>query len=296
MNSKNTNSRPIVEVTKSFNAPSEKLFDAWLNPDMLSQWMFGPDVREEEIVRLQTDAEENGTFSFVVRRDGEELNHRGTYRTVERPNRLVFTWGVDEEAGDESVVTIDIVSTDGGCRLTLRHEMDPKWAEYADRTREGWSFMLEKLNLLFKERLILQIVRKFDVAPEVVFNAFTKPEAMRVWWTDDTTFDIDLRVGGRWTIVREEGDITYTMTGEYLEVDQPHRLKHTIAMAQFSPNSDVITIDITLDGKGGCEVTFVQSGPDIAEELKALSPGEVSESEKGWLEGFDLMAAAWEEE
>lgn len=139
----------------------------------------------------------------------------------------------------------------------------------------------------------LEIVRKFNVAPEVVFDAFTKPEAMRVWWTYDTEFDIDLRVGGQWTITREEGDMTLTMTGEYLEVDRPHRLKHTIAMPQFSPNSDTVSIDITPDGKGGCEVTFIQSGPDIAVELKALSPGEASESEKGWHQGFDLMAAAW---
>lgn len=50
----------------------------------------------------------------------------------------------------------------------------------------------------------LQIIRKFDVAPEVVFDAFTKPKAIRVWWAADTTFDIDLKVGGRWAIIRRE--------------------------------------------------------------------------------------------
>ncbi len=139
----------------------------------------------------------------------------------------------------------------------------------------------------------LRIVRKFDVAPEVVFDAFTEPESMRVWWTDDTTFDIDLRVGGRWKIDREEGGETYTMIGEYLEIERLHRLRFTIAMPQFSPNSDTITIDITPDGKDGCEVVFVQSGKDIATELRELPPGEISESEKGWQQGFDLMEAAW---
>lgn len=139
----------------------------------------------------------------------------------------------------------------------------------------------------------LKIVRRFQVAPEAVFDAFTKPESMRVWWTNDTTFDIDLRVGGSWTITRKEGDVTYTMTGEYLEIEQPHRLRYTIGMPQFSPNSDTIAIDITPDGKGGCEMTFVQSGNDIATELKELPPGGVSESEKGWQQGFDLMEAAW---
>ncbi len=127
----------------------------------------------------------------------------------------------------------------------------------------------------------LKIVRKFDVAPEVVFDAFTKPESMRVWWTDQTTFDIDLRVGGRWTIIRKEEETEYTATGEYLEIDRPHRLQYTYAMPQFSPNSDTISITI-IPEEAGCVVTFVQSGEDIANELRALLPGSTSASEEGW--------------
>ena len=74
-----------------------------------------------------------------------------TYREVQRPNRLVFTWGAGEESGDESVVTIDIEPTESGCRLTLVHKMDPKWKDYVDRTREGWTFMLEKLQITIIE-------------------------------------------------------------------------------------------------------------------------------------------------
>lgn len=139
----------------------------------------------------------------------------------------------------------------------------------------------------------LKITRTFNVTPDVVFDAFTKPEAMRVWWTDDTEFDMDLRVGGTWTITRKEGDMTFTMTGKYLEVNRPEKLVYTIAMPQFSPNSDTVTIDIIPDKNGECEVTFVQSGPDIATELQELPEGQTSESEKGWQQGFDLMETAW---
>lgn len=140
----------------------------------------------------------------------------------------------------------------------------------------------------------LRIVRRFNVAPDVVFDTFTQPELMCVWWTQDTHFEVSLRVGGHWTITRQEGDTTYTMTGVYLEVKRPHRLRYTISMPQFSPNSDTITIDLAGDARGGCEMIFVQSGVDIAEELKAIPAGSVSESETGWQQGFDLMAAAWD--
>jgi len=140
----------------------------------------------------------------------------------------------------------------------------------------------------------LRIVRQFNVAPEFVFDVFTKPEAMRVWWTEETTFDIDLRVGGQWAIIRKEAETVYTATGEYLEIENPHRLKYTYGMPQFSQNSDTISIDIAADGKSGCVVTFVVTGQDITSELRELQDGDISHSEKGWQQGFDLMAEAWE--
>ena len=139
----------------------------------------------------------------------------------------------------------------------------------------------------------LIIERRFDVAPDVVFDAFTIPDAMRVWWTDDTEFDIDLRPGGRWSISREEDGAKLTMTGEYLELDRPHRLRQTIGMPEFSPNFDVVTIDIAADADGGCTVRFEQIGPEIAAELAAHDGESPLESEEGWQQGFDLMEAAW---
>lgn len=141
----------------------------------------------------------------------------------------------------------------------------------------------------------LKIVRTFNVSPQAVFDAFTKPEVMKLWWELSTTFDIDLQVGGTWTIVRVEEDGTYTATGEYLEVNVPHRLSYTYSMPQLSDNTDVITIDIIPTENGGSQMTFVVSGPDIAEELKELPEGNKSESEMGWQQGFDLMAEKLQE-
>lgn len=136
---------PKVKITKEFSAKPGKVFDAWLDTDMLSQWMFGPDVRDEKIINLENTPKVGGRFSYVVKRGEEVIDHVGTYREVQRPNRLVFTWGAGEEAGEKSVVTIDIEPTENGCKLTLVHEMDLKWKDYVDRTRDGWTFMLEKL-------------------------------------------------------------------------------------------------------------------------------------------------------
>lgn len=149
---KDSDNNPVVEITKTFKVPTEKVFDAWIDPQWLSHWMFGPDVRDEEIITLETNPEPGGTFSFVVRRGDDVLNHLGEYLEVKRPHRLVFTWGIESESEDESVVAIEIESTEKGCQLTLTHELDPKWVDYADRTKAGWSSMLDKLKDLFQNK------------------------------------------------------------------------------------------------------------------------------------------------
>ena len=142
----------IVRVTHSFNAAPERVFDAWLQPDMVGTWMFGSHLREEEVVHLKTDPRVGGTFSFLVKRQGTPIDHVGTYRAIERPRRLVFTWGIAGASAEESVVELEIVATPRGCNLTLTHRMDPKWAEYADRTRTGWTTMLNALGRFFDEQ------------------------------------------------------------------------------------------------------------------------------------------------
>jgi uncharacterized protein YndB with AHSA1/START domain len=117
----------------------------------------------------------------------------------------------------------------------------------------------------------LRIVRRFGVPPEKVFDALTNPDDMRIWWGEDTAFDIDLRVGRRWTITRRQDGTEYVATGQYLAVERPRRLSYTYAMTQFSPNTDTITVEIAPDG-GGCVVTFVQSGEDIASDFGRFRP------------------------
>ena len=138
----------------------------------------------------------------------------------------------------------------------------------------------------------LRFERQFNVAPEIVFDTLTNPELMKIWWGENVKFDIDLRVEGKWTIIRYENDAEYIATGVYLDVERPRRLKYTYAMPQFSANTDIITIQIE-GNRSGCTIVFEQAGDDIADELRALQQGDVSASEAGWQQGFDLMLAAW---
>jgi uncharacterized protein YndB with AHSA1/START domain len=135
-----------VRVTRRFRTSPERVFDAWLDPEMIGKWMFGPSLREEEVVKISADARVGGTFSFVVRRQGKEIDHIGEYLEIERPRRLVFTWAVAPDPIDSSRVIVEIVPQGTGCDLTLTHELHPDWADYASRTEAAWTKMLDVLD------------------------------------------------------------------------------------------------------------------------------------------------------
>jgi len=134
-----------VRVTQRFAASPERVFDAWLDTAMIGKFMFGSQLRDEEIVRLTLDARVGGKFSFVVRRQGQEIDHIGRYLEIARPRRLVFTWAIAPSADDASRVAIDIAPSGTGCELVLTHELAPGWADFKARVTEGWTKMLGAL-------------------------------------------------------------------------------------------------------------------------------------------------------
>lgn len=139
---------PVIQVrlVRHLPLPCERVFDAWLVPRTLGQWMFGPRVRNENVVRLQVDPRAGGHFSLQVERDGELIDHVGQYLRIDRPRHLAFTWavkGFSEDAPSE--VVIDLAPSGGGCRITLVHTLDARWADYAPRTEAGWNTMLQAL-------------------------------------------------------------------------------------------------------------------------------------------------------
>jgi len=140
---------PEIQVNRRINASAERVFDAWLDPAMIGRFMFGPHLRDEHVVSLTNEPYVGGEFHYKVMRGGALIDHTGTYREIDRPRRLVFTWGVDQEQGDLSVVTIEIVAHGGACELTLTHKLHPDWSEYAERTQAGWTKIVGDLAAVF---------------------------------------------------------------------------------------------------------------------------------------------------
>lgn len=145
--------KPVQAVVlHRFTVSAERVFDAWLDVTRLGRWMYGPAVRDERIVRLALEPKVGGKFSFVVDRQGTEVDHVGEYLEIDRPRRLVFTWATRDSLPDTSLVILEITPRDEGCELKLTHEMGAKWAAFAEKAAGAWTKMLNALERMLTPR------------------------------------------------------------------------------------------------------------------------------------------------
>jgi uncharacterized protein YndB with AHSA1/START domain len=135
--------RPAAIAVQTFAVAPQRVYDAILDPAMIARFMFGPLLRDEEILHIRNEPRVGGAFSYKVRRGDIEIDHIGTYLELDPPGRIVFTWSIAGQGDDDpSIVTLVITRTADGCSLRLTHEMDEKWADFVDRSRAGWQKML----------------------------------------------------------------------------------------------------------------------------------------------------------
>jgi uncharacterized protein YndB with AHSA1/START domain len=129
-----------VTLERRIAAPPEMVFDAWLDPAGVGTWLFATPAGTIE--RIEIDPRVGGRFRIDERRDGELAEHHGEYVALDRPHRLAFDfWTSFSE--ERTRITIGIAPDGEGSLLTLTHE--GVWKNYEDRTRQGWTMILEGL-------------------------------------------------------------------------------------------------------------------------------------------------------
>jgi uncharacterized protein YndB with AHSA1/START domain len=135
----------------------------------------------------------------------------------------------------------------------------------------------------------LRVERVLDAAPEVVFDAFTDPDAQHEMYADTPDWvvrsECDLRAGGRWMIeFGPPGGKPARETCVFEVVERPWRLVYRSTMALPDGSSVGTRTHVTFEPTSGGQtrVTVVQSG--------FPSAGRRNEFADGWSDILDGLA------
>lgn len=139
MTATTTNPATVV-VRRSIPASAEELFDAWLDPASVMEFM-----RPGDSARCSAtiDARVGGSFDITMHGATKDHAHHGTYRVIERPRRLVFTWFSEHTGHQESLVTVEFKAGKGSTEIVITHAQLPEATAAAHVG--GWTDILELL-------------------------------------------------------------------------------------------------------------------------------------------------------
>ena len=130
-----------LTARRTIKAPPERVFNAWLDPAMMSKFMSPrPDMHVRE---ARSDAKVGGRF-YVMMVGDKDYPHEGTYKEITPHSRLVFTWEAPWSAPG-TYVTIDFNPVAGGTEVVLTHVKFLS-EESRDNHMQGWTGILSKLD------------------------------------------------------------------------------------------------------------------------------------------------------
>ena len=147
-------SRPAAAVRlrleRTFEAPRDRVFDAWVDPELLRRWWAASPNWRSPVAEV--DARRGGRYRLSMEDSdtGDVHTVAGQYLEVDRPRRLVYTWTWEGEpaemAGSEDTrVTVEFHAEGDRTRVVLTHTGFAS-AHVRDLHVGGWGACLDNLD------------------------------------------------------------------------------------------------------------------------------------------------------
>ena len=140
---------PGVELRRQLSVAPARVFAAFADAALVERWL--KPAPEFKLTALLFEFREGGRYRFAYDApDGQRTFVGGTYRAIEPPERIVFSWVIeppDEHAGIESIVTATFSASGNGTLLVIRHDNFGR-PDAEARHGEGWRGAIDQLDAL----------------------------------------------------------------------------------------------------------------------------------------------------
>src|SRR5215471_10723223 len=103
-----------MSIRRRMPAPREVVYEAWIDPQGLREWMCPGDVISAEAT---LDVRVGGSFRITMRTKELVHEHVGIYQIVEPPAKLSFTWSAVDTPNEITLVTVEFFDQGEACEL-----------------------------------------------------------------------------------------------------------------------------------------------------------------------------------
>lgn len=134
-----------VLITRIFDAPRERVFKAWTDPDEVAEW-YGPDQFDTPRERIHIDLRVGGRYALTMIQRDNGAEFPAVYEIVElvEPELLVLRSEPMPEYGMPEPIVTRVEFHDHGAktRMTLS---DGPYPNNRGQAEAGWSAAFDKL-------------------------------------------------------------------------------------------------------------------------------------------------------
>ncbi|MFC6964178.1 SRPBCC family protein [Halocatena marina] len=282
-----------LTLRRTFDAPRERVWRAFTDPDELEQW-FVPEGMSAEV--HSHELKPGGSMS-IVWTDGEHrIDNEGYYIEVVENERLVS--GEETEVG-ELRLTYEFREVEDGTEVIITQEFPE---EIPDGAADGWAGILENLAEIVEgavaehtqtEEQSVTVNRVIEAPPERVYNAFVDPDELAVWLPPEgfscEVHEFDASEGGTFRM-------SFTADSEELE---PYARTFHRTYEELTPNERIVytesfeSDDLGMAGEMTTTVTFEDDpdGTDLTVRQTGI-PEKISpeNAEEGWTDSLGNLA------
>jgi uncharacterized protein YndB with AHSA1/START domain len=129
-------------ISRTYPASVERVFKAWTDANQLGQW-FAPS--DDCTTKASVDLRINHEYRIAITHNGGNVSTiLGTYRLIDPPNKLVYTWRWEGSSSNDTLVTVDFAPEGEATKVTVTHEQFAN-TEDRDKHAEGWNAGLSRL-------------------------------------------------------------------------------------------------------------------------------------------------------
>jgi uncharacterized protein YndB with AHSA1/START domain len=134
-------------ITRTFAAPRELVFDAWVTPEHFATWFGGSGV-DVPADTVSMDVRPGGLWkaTMVIGNGVPDMHWLGEFVEIDRPAKLVLTLSDRPEARE--LVTVILTEVDGGTEMVFSQTGGHLSPEEYERTAAGWNTFFDALDTL----------------------------------------------------------------------------------------------------------------------------------------------------